>query len=277
MNELIQLVENPEGFDWDHVERVSLAQPQVDLPVTHMFKDGVYIRQIELKAGCWIIGLHQNFEHECIFVKGKMLLRTPDGKVDMIEAPMHFISPPGRKVAIVYEDIIFQNIYHINERDVETLEAYLLTKSDICQEDRFNKYVLGYTQREEDREDYNKSMLLLGFTEPQVQDLVNIDNVIDWPDGSYKVKLGTSPIHGRGVMATANINIGEVIGIARLGDNRTPLGRYTNHSKNPNAKMMKDGDNLNLVAIHDIKGCQGGYDGEEVTISYYETIKMLKE
>jgi len=63
------------------------------------------------------------------------------------------------------------------------------------------------------------------------------EDQIPFPEGSaLKVALHPSPIHGTGVFASFPINAFEVIGPARLNGKRTPLGRYTNHSSNPNAE-----------------------------------------
>ena len=68
---------------------------------------------------------------------------------------------------------------------------------------------------------------------------------------------------------------GEIIAPARLDGKRTPAGRYTNHSKNPNSIMiLRDNNDIDLVAKKVIKGCQGGNLGEEITIDYRQALSL---
>jgi len=70
----------------------------------------------------------------------------------------------------------------------------------------------------------------------------------------YKIK---SKIHGNGLFSSNDLKVGDNIGEAGIGQKRTSLGRYTNHSGNPNIKFIrKDVDGLFIVkavAIKDIK------------------------
>ena len=78
-----------------------------------------------------------------------------------------------------------------------------------------------------------------------------------------------SPINGLGLFATKAINLGTVIGITHVKDDRfengyirTPLGGFFNHSKNPNCKVQEEKDFLILITIKDIAPL------EEVTVFY---------
>jgi SET domain-containing protein len=87
--------------------------------------------------------------------------------------------------------------------------------------------------------------------------------------------IANSKIDGKGVFATGNIEEGEVIAPARINGKRTPIGRYTNHSKNINAIMLlRDNGNIDLVAKKAINGCQGGNLGEEITIDYRQALSL---
>jgi SET domain-containing protein len=78
-------------------------------------------------------------------------------------------------------------------------------------------------------------------------------------------------------MCTADIEPGEVIGIARVGLKRTPLGRYINHSANPNATGRYANGNIEVIATRHIRG-DGSLlcDGEEITVCYRESVKLSK-
>jgi hypothetical protein len=92
------------------------------------------------------------------------------------------------------------------------------------------------------------------------------------PFGSYKFAIFDSKIQGKGLFASANIEEGEVIGVARIGNCRTPIGRFTNHSKTPNAyPRLNSQGGIDLVAKTCIMGSRGGLDGEEITVDYRQS------
>lgn len=247
-----------------------LKEPQVSCPVYHHFGPGLYMREVNLPAGSLVLGHKQRFTHQNIFLKGKMSFLNDDGSETEISAPMIFAAPPGRKCVRVLEDVTWLNVYPTNERDIETLENTYLEKTD---------HWLDVEKRPvadpADIEDFKSVLKEYGFTEEEVKKVSESeDDQIYWPDGTYSVGVYNSAIHGRGLFATADIKNGDIICPARIEKSRTPAGRYTNHSKNPNAKPVLSGDNIHFVAIKDIQGCAGGYFLEEITIDYREALKI---
>jgi hypothetical protein len=86
--------------------------------------------------------------------------------------------------------------------------------------------------------------------------------------------VGPSPIHGQGLFSTVPVRAGEVVCPARIGDMRTPGGRYINHAKNPNAVMQQaGGGDMAVVALRDIAGAHGGDIGEEITVDYRQAVE----
>ena len=131
-------------------------------------------------------------------------------------------------------------------------------------------------EKNEDKEDYFKAIAEFNLFEYDVR--VTSENPLDqipMPFGSYKFTVDLSKIEGKGVMASGNIKEVEVIGPARINKMRTPLGRYTNHSKNPNAKMvLKENGDIDLVAVSNIAGYKGGQLGEEITVDYRQVLRL---
>lgn len=80
--------------------------------------------------------------------------------------------------------------------------------------------------------------------------------------GAQKVTTGLSPVNGIGLFTTQPIAVGETIAVARQGSCRTPAGRYTNHSDQPNACVVATEDEFHLVAERNLSA------GEEVFIDY---------
>ncbi len=81
--------------------------------------------------------------------------------------------------------------------------------------------------------------------------------------------VGTSKLHGLGIIATADIEQGTDLGVCNIEDKdyddgyiRTPLGGFINHSDNPNCGDKIEGKYFRLITTRKIK------KGEEITVSY---------
>jgi hypothetical protein len=258
------------------LEAAFLEQPQVDCPVVHRFGPNIYIREVTIPAGTLSIGHYQTTTHLNVMLKGRVIMVSEDGSKTELVAPQTFVSGPGRKIGYILEDMVWQNVYATNETDVEKLETTLLNKSQTWQEHQKNQQLLLSFDHSEDVADYYLAIVEYGFDHETVQNQVqNLDDQIDLPHGGYKMMVAPSKIEGKGVFATGNIDAGEIIAPARIAGKRTPAGRYTNHSKNPNAKMiLLDNGDVNLVAAMPIVGCKGGNLGEEITIDYRQALSL---
>ena len=257
----------------NEVEKLMLQFPQADCPVRHIFGPGVYIRELSMKADTYAIGHHQNFEHMNVMLKGKVRMYNEDGTTTILTAPLTFIGKPGRKVGYVLEDTVWQNIYADTEQDVDKLESKYLTKSDFNLEVQDNLVKLLGNVRQADRDDYQDLLKEIQMTESEVR--AQVDNTTDrceLPFGNYKFQTSDSLIEGKGVFAVGNIDKLEFIGPARIDGLRTILGYQVNHSKTPNAFMVAEGNNIMLIALTDIKGKQGTFLGDEITVDYRQAL-----
>lgn len=234
---------------------------QTDASTTHTFLNGLYIRQLEAKAGAIVIGHKQRFDHTNLFLKGKIKL-LDNGEWKVLEAPKYFVGTPGRKIAYVLEDMVWINIHATNLQNINDIEDYLYDNSNVPEISKED------TEVELDKESFNKATERLGFTPEQLCEISQIDDVVDLPNGNYKFKLDKSPIHGQGVFATADMVAGEYIGPVKLGPYRTVLGRYTNHGHRPNAEFRLIGNNVCLFALEAINGCKGRINGDEIKVNY---------
>jgi hypothetical protein len=252
------------------MELTMLKEDQVSCPVYHHFSPGIYIREVHLPAGTLAIGHKQKTVHLNVFLKGRVTMVNEDGSTYELSAPQIFTSQPGRKFGYIHEDVVWLNIYPTNETDISTLEDTFLEKSDEWKE---NSPVM--LDKIADREDYKKLLNDYGITEETVRfQSENKDDLIDFPSGTYCVGVFDSPIEGKGIFAMADIKEGELVAPARIGGMRTPAGRYTNHSMDPNAEMRVCGGDILMYAVKNIKGCSGGLLGEEITTNYRKTIEL---
>jgi len=130
----------------------------------------------------------------------------------------------------------------------------------------------------DDHEDFEQAIHELGFSADEVRNMSECEtDMTELPDGAFMFKVASSFIEGKGIFATADFSIGDVIGPARIDGKRTVLGRYTNHAKSPNAKFIVGHDkNIYLMATSKIFGCRGGFNGDEITVDYREAVKLNK-
>ena len=257
-------------------QELLLKKEQQDCPVVHSFGPGIYMREVTLKKGCFAVGHFQRFEHQNIVIKGHVRMLNPDGSTFDIVGPTMFVGTPGQKMGYIIEDTVWLNVYSTDETDVEKLESTFLDKNT-----QWLDYVKTRIENlrdtfQEARDDYLLLLKEFGISHAQARYETEITaDLIDFPLGSYQVRVDESPIEGRGLFATSNIEAGAVICPARLDGRRTPAGRFTNHSNKPNARFVKnDHGDLYLVSTRSIEGCKGGTIGEELTVDYREALEL---
>lgn len=256
----------------DAAEIEMLGQEQVDCPVTHRFGPGIYIREVFMPKGAYVLGHRHKTTHLNVMLTGVIGLLNDDGTETVLTAPQTFIAQPGRKMAYIYEDVVWQNIHAADETDVEKLEDMFLDKSPAFLE----KYQVTRGNYSEDQDDFFAALTELGLDPLTVREQSEVDDLMAFPPGDYKVMTGTSAIEGKGLFATGPFALNELIAPARLDGLRTLAGRYVNHSKTPNAEMVMDenGD-IYLFSAREIEGCKGGALGEEITIDYRQALGLL--
>jgi hypothetical protein len=121
----------PTNYEIERVEGQLLAAqrngefPAVEIPLSHYFAPGVYIREVFMPAGSFVIGHEHKTEHFNIVLKGVASVMM-GGQLGLIKAPFTLISGTGvRKVLYIHEDMIWQTV-HTNPdncQDIPTLEA----------------------------------------------------------------------------------------------------------------------------------------------------------
>jgi hypothetical protein len=276
MNDLVQIIGSLANRDITELETEMLGYEQAECPVIHHFGPGICIRELAMKKGTLAIGHRQKFEHINIVLRGKVAVLNVDGSVKIVEAPALFIGQPGRKIGIVLEDVVWQNVYATELKDVAAVEDHFLDKSAAWNEVDQQQLVFAESQSLADRVDFQVMLAEYGFTADVVRlQSENLDDQTHMPSGSWKFKVSPSPIEGSGVFGTMPINAGEVIGPARIGGMRTPLGRFTNHAKKPNARfVLLPNGAIDLVASEPISGAVGGHNGQEITVDYRQALGL---
>jgi hypothetical protein len=116
--------------------------------------------------------------------------------------------------------------------------------------------------------DYDLFLAEQGLSEDFVRNCSEIEtDRIDINDTGLSVK--ESSIEGLGLFAEKEYKAGEVITLAVVSGNRTEAGRYTNHSPDPNASVLKSDNDIALHAVADIA------KGDEITTNYRDVGNLL--
>jgi len=100
-----------------------------DIPIKHSFADQIYIRQMDMKQGQFVIGAIHNHQHAWFLMKGRVLINNNGEEIEHI-APCYTVSEPGSKRLIyALEDSIFVNVHKnpSNTKDIEKLEKEIVS------------------------------------------------------------------------------------------------------------------------------------------------------
>lgn len=114
----------------DELEAKLLELPQIDAKVYNHFGPGLYVRELHIPAGSFIIGHSHKSEQLNILLSGECILLPPGGESIRLKAPYMFNGKPGRKMAYAITDVIWQNIHATDETDLDKLEDMLIEKSE---------------------------------------------------------------------------------------------------------------------------------------------------
>jgi len=228
--------------------------PQVEIPVVHRFSGGIYAREIIIPADTFLTGKIYKDDHFDVMVYGDITVTSDDGRKRLTGFNI-FPGKRGKKRAGYAHSetkwITFCASPEMNDED------YIdhLTSTSFSEHSKINV----------DREDF--LLAIEGFTEEEVRS--QSENTDDYREIECSIaEVMASPIDGQGLFMKEAVCSGDTIMPARCGIYRTQAGRFTNHSKHPNAVMVQDGEDINLVALTSIDS------GDEVTIDYRSVINL---
>lgn len=100
---------------------------RVEMPVTHRFTPGLYIREIHIPAGTLLTSAIHRTEHPFIISKGRIaVISENEGRV-IYEAPHCGITKPGtRRVLHAETDTVWTTFHATEETDVARICAAIL-------------------------------------------------------------------------------------------------------------------------------------------------------
>ena len=100
-----------------------------NFPLKHTFADGIYVRQMDMKADSLVVGAIHNHLHVWFLLTGHLAVSTED-VIEEFLAPCYVVASPGSKrVIYAMEDSIFVNIHKNPEniKDIEKLEKEIVS------------------------------------------------------------------------------------------------------------------------------------------------------
>lgn len=107
------------------------ALKQAECPLRHFFAPGVYLREITMPAGAYVIGKIHKTEHFNLIERGCVALIQEDGSVKELRAPYVFVSQAGvQKVLYIKEETVWRTIHVTQEKDLNRLESDLIEADD---------------------------------------------------------------------------------------------------------------------------------------------------
>jgi hypothetical protein len=98
----------------------------VQFPVVHRFTPGLYVRELTVPAGMYVITKVHHTEHPYVISKGRIRVWTEAGGVVELAAPYCGITKPGTiRLALTMEETVWTTFHPTTETDIEVLEREL--------------------------------------------------------------------------------------------------------------------------------------------------------
>lgn len=140
MNELADIQSKNELLD--DLEVALARLPRVELPVTHRFTKGMYIREIQIPAGTMLTSMTHKTQHPFIISKGSIMVTSDNEGSEVYEAPYTGITEPNTRRALhAITDVVWTTFHVTDETDVEKICDQILEPQD-------NQHILEATGEE---------------------------------------------------------------------------------------------------------------------------------
>ena len=102
----------------------------IDVPVDHYFAPGVYMRQMNAKAGTLVVSKMHRTEHMNILLTGSLTVATEDG-IELLKAPLVIKSMPGTKrIGYFHEDSSWITVHPTQTTDLDLIEQQVIVPDD---------------------------------------------------------------------------------------------------------------------------------------------------
>jgi len=111
----------------DGLEAELATLPQANCPLVHRFTPGLYVREIFMPRGTFIISKVHKTEHPYTISKGRVAVWTEAEGVIHLTAPFTGITKPGtRRLLFIQEDCIWTTYHPTTETDLDKIEEAII-------------------------------------------------------------------------------------------------------------------------------------------------------
>ena len=101
-----------------------------EINVVDYFAPGVYMRQMNAKAGTLVVSKMHRTEHMNILLTGSLTVATENG-IELLTAPLVIKSMPGTKrIGYFHEDSSWITVHPTGETDLELIEQQVIVPDD---------------------------------------------------------------------------------------------------------------------------------------------------
>jgi hypothetical protein len=241
-------------------ELIAKTFPQIEIPVTHRIHGGMYAREITIPKDTILTGHIYKFDHFDVMISGDITVSTDTGERKRFTGYNCFKGMSGKKRAgYAHEDTIWITFHPFTGDNGNDIQKFITAES-------FEE--LEFFNCEINKADYKSMISEMDINEDEMDEQVkNTNDMTELPDDYSHIYLDNSSIDKQGLFSELKILSGDIICPSRIKDKRTIAGRYTNHALQPNAEMIFDGENINLVSNRDIEA------NEEITVNYRYVLK----
>lgn len=98
-------------------------------PLRHTFAPGVYLRELTIPAGNFVVGKLHKHSHANFLSRGKVSVLTEAGGWEILTAPCTLISPAGvKRLLFTHEDTIWTVIHPTDLTNLDEIEAAVIAK-----------------------------------------------------------------------------------------------------------------------------------------------------
>jgi hypothetical protein len=272
MNQIVEnlssnaLSANIQKAQIENLQDELLKMPQSEIVTEHIFTDGLYERVITIPPWTVLTGAAHKTDYKIRLEKGIIAVNVGT-EVKILTAPCELEAKAGeQRVGRVFdEEVIWRDIYENpdNCQDLAILEdcLYVVPECGLGE----NRVAL---QIKNAQNDYSLFLSQIGINQEEMDKIVNIQSdLMEMPE-SYAVELRKSKIHGLGMFALKDFEVGEIICPGRLDGKRTPAGRFINHSFESNLLPQLVGNDIYAVATRKI------HANEELLVDYRASMRV---
>lgn len=249
-------------------EAILRTMEQIELPPRHVFADGIYCRELLVPEGVMLTGKVHRHDALIVVHYGDISVMTEEGTV-RVKGPDTFRGKAGvKRIGYAHKETLWSSVFATTLTDLDEIERELYEPEPEGLGSMFDFKTGQVKQEMLDRQDYMYVIDESGLGHDLVNTLVSYEDDQDLSPipGIYQAP---SAIHGVGVFTEIPRSHGSVIGKASRNGMRTILGRFANHSRNPNMiPVPTNDDELDFIACREIQA------GEELSIDYRATMKL---